>query len=47
MNTRKIGDDAFICASSMVVSHVKSGKKMFGVPAVPVEWQKYKNLGGI
>lgn len=30
MNNRKIGDDAFICASSMVVSHVKSGKKMFG-----------------
>lgn len=38
MNNRKIGDDAFICAASLVVSHVKAGKKMFGIPAVPVEW---------
>lgn len=38
MNNRKIGDDAFICASSMVVSNVRAGKKMFGVPAKSVDW---------
>lgn len=38
MNNRKIGDDAFICASSMVVANVRAGKKMFGVPAKSVDW---------
>lgn len=38
MNGRKIGDDAFICAGSVVFNHVKSGRKVFGVPAKKVEW---------
>lgn len=33
MNNRRIGDDAFICAGSIVFSHVKSNTKVFGNPA--------------
>jgi sugar O-acyltransferase (sialic acid O-acetyltransferase NeuD family) len=33
LNERKIGDDAFICAGSIVFHHVKPGVKVFGYPA--------------
>lgn len=33
---RKIGDGAFIGAGSVVVTHLKPGKKVFGVPAKPL-----------
>lgn len=33
MNNRRIGDDAFICAGSIVFSHVKPNTKVFGNPA--------------
>ena len=36
MNNRKIGDDAFICAGSIVFSHVKANTKVFGNPAKKV-----------
>lgn len=38
MNDRKIGDDAFICVGSVVVSNVKPGTKVFGIPARKVDW---------
>lgn len=38
MNNKKIGDDAFISACSLVVSNVKAGRKMFGVPAKSVDF---------
>lgn len=38
LNNRKVGDDAFICAGSIVVSNVKPGTKVFGVPAKRVDW---------
>lgn len=34
----KVGDDAFVCAGSIVASHVKPGTKVFGVPAQRVDW---------
>lgn len=33
MNKRKVGDDAYICAGSIVFSNVKPGIKVFGNPA--------------
>jgi len=33
MNKRKIGDDAYVCAGSIVFNNVKSGIKVFGNPA--------------
>ena len=33
LNGRKVGDDAFVCAGSIVFNHVKSGTKVFGNPA--------------
>lgn len=33
LNKRKIGDDAFICAGSIVFTHVKEGVKVIGNPA--------------
>lgn len=38
LNGRRVGDDAFVCAGSVVVSHVKPGTKVFGVPAKKVDW---------
>lgn len=32
----RVGDGAFICAGSIVMSHVKPGRKMFGCPARPI-----------
>ena len=37
MNDRKVGDDAFICAGSIVFSNVKSGAKVFGNPAKKID----------
>ncbi len=33
LNGRKIGDDAFICAGSIVFNHIKPSTKVFGNPA--------------
>lgn len=33
LNGKKVGDDAFICAGSIVFSNVKAGTKVFGNPA--------------
>jgi serine acetyltransferase len=33
-----IGDDAFICAGSIVYSNVKAGTKVFGNPAKREIW---------
>jgi len=33
LHGKKVGDDAFVCAGSIVVSNVKSGSKVFGNPA--------------
>ena len=33
LNTVKVGDDAFICAGSMVFSNVRAGAKVWGNPA--------------
>ena len=33
LNGRKVGDDAFVCAGSIVFSNVKSGVKVIGNPA--------------
>lgn len=33
LNKRRVGDDAYICAGSIVFSHVKAGTKVFGNPA--------------
>lgn len=37
LNDMKIGDDAFICAGSIVVRNVKAGMKVFGNPARKLE----------
>lgn len=34
----RIGDDATVCACSLVVRNVKPGTKVFGVPAKKVDW---------
>ena len=33
MNKKKVGDDAYICAGSIVFNNVKAGMKVFGNPA--------------
>ena len=33
LNGKKVGDDAFVCAGSIVFNNVKSGTKVFGNPA--------------
>ena len=33
LNNKKVGDDAYICAGSIVFSNVKAGTKVFGCPA--------------
>ena len=33
LNGKKVGDDAFVCAGSIVFSNVKAGTKVFGNPA--------------
>ena len=33
LNKRKVGDDAYVCAGSIVLSNVKAGMKVFGNPA--------------
>ena len=38
LNNRKIGDDAFICAGSIVFHNVKSGTKVFGNPAKKLDF---------
>ena len=34
---KKIGDDAVVGAGSVVISNVRSGKTVFGVPALPID----------
>ena len=36
--SRKIGDDAFIGAGSVVISHIKQGVKVLGNPAKKIEF---------
>ena len=31
-------DDAYVCVGSVVVSNIKAGTKVFGVPAKRVDW---------
>lgn len=38
LNEKKIGDDAFVCAGSVVISNVKSGTKVFGNPAKKIDF---------
>lgn len=38
VGNKKIGDDAFVCVGSIVVSNVKPGTKVFGNPAKRVDW---------
>ena len=33
LNGKKVGDDAIVCAGSIVFSNVKAGTKVFGNPA--------------
>ena len=33
MNKKRVGDDAYICAGSIVFNNVKAGIKVFGNPA--------------
>jgi len=33
LNGRKVGDDAYICAGSVVFNHIKAGVKVMGYPA--------------
>lgn len=37
LNGKKVGDDAFICAGSIVISNVKPGTKVFGNPAKKID----------
>lgn len=37
LNGKKVGDDAFICAGSIVISNVKPGTKVFGNPAKRID----------
>ena len=37
LNDRKVGDDAFICAGSIVFNNVKAGIKVFGNPAKKID----------
>lgn len=38
IGNKKVGDDAYVCVGSVVVSNVKAGTKVFGVPAKRVDW---------
>lgn len=38
LNSKKIGDDAYICAGSVVISNVKPGTKVFGNPAKKIDF---------
>lgn len=38
LNGKKVGDDAFVCAGSIVFSNVKAGTKVFGNPAKKMEF---------
>ena len=38
LNNLKVGDDAFICAGSIVLRNVKTGTKVFGNPARPIKF---------
>ncbi len=38
LNGKKVGDDAFVCAGSIVFSNVKAGTKVFGNPAKKIEF---------
>ena len=38
LNDRKIGDDVFVCAGSIVFHNVKAGVKIWGNPARRVDW---------
>lgn len=37
LNNRKIGDDVFICAGSIVFNHIKNGLKVIGNPAKKID----------
>lgn len=37
LNGKKVGDDAFVCAGSIVMSNVKPGVKVMGYPAKKIE----------
>jgi len=38
LNNKKVGDDAYICAGSIVFTNVKAGTKVFGCPAKRIEF---------
>ena len=38
LNNRRVGDDAFVCAGSIVFSNVKPGIKVFGNPAKKLDF---------
>lgn len=38
LNNKRIGDDAYICAGSVVISNVKPGVKVFGNPAKKIDF---------
>jgi len=38
LNGKKVGDDAYVCAGSIVFSNVKPGTKVFGNPAKKMEF---------
>ena len=38
LNGKKIGDDAFVCAGSIVLSNVKPGTKVMGYPAKKIDF---------
>ena len=37
LNGKKVGDDAFVCAGSIVFSNIKAGTKVFGNPAKKID----------
>lgn len=38
LNDRKVGDDSFVCAGSIVFHNIKPGTKVWGNPAKRVDW---------
>lgn len=38
IGNKKVEDDAYVCVGSVVVSNIKAGTKVFGVPAKRVDW---------
>lgn len=38
VGNRKVEDDAYVCVGSVVVSNIKAGTKVFGVPATKMDW---------